>query len=129
VSPISRDKAALYPKNWREIRAAILKRARDEDGITRCECRGECGLHRSDSERRRGPRRCEEIHTAPAKWARGKVVLTIAHLNHDPTDNRIDNLKALCQRCHNRYDQPHRQANARATRRRKRDAAYSGRIV
>lgn len=32
------------------------------------------------------------------------VVLTIAHLNHDPTDNSADNLAALCQRCHLEYD-------------------------
>jgi hypothetical protein len=33
-----------------------------------------------------------------------KVVLTIAHLNHDVTDNRDTNLKALCQRCHLNHD-------------------------
>lgn len=36
------------------------------------------------------------------------VVLTIAHLNHNPADNRPENLKALCQRCHNAYDGKHR---------------------
>ena len=46
-----------------------------------------------------------------------KTVLTIAHLDHDPTNNNPDNLRALCQQCHNRYDQKHRQANARQTRR------------
>jgi len=29
-----------------------------------------------------------------------KVVLATAHLDHDPTNNRPRNLKALCQRCH-----------------------------
>jgi hypothetical protein len=29
-----------------------------------------------------------------------KVVLAAAHLDHDPTNNRPRNLKALCQRCH-----------------------------
>lgn len=37
-----------------------------------------------------------------------KVVLTIAHLNHTPEDCRPENLRALCQRCHNRYDAKHR---------------------
>ena len=32
------------------------------------------------------------------------IVLTIAHLDHDTTNNDPENLKALCQRCHNRYD-------------------------
>lgn len=33
-----------------------------------------------------------------------KVVLTIAHLNHNPADCRDENLRALCQLHHNRYD-------------------------
>lgn len=35
-----------------------------------------------------------------------KVVLTVAHLDHDETnhDVSIDRLKALCQQCHLRYD-------------------------
>ena len=46
-----------------------------------------------------------------------KVVLTIAHLDQNPTNNAGYNLKALCQRCHNRHDMPHRQKNAAVTRR------------
>jgi 5-methylcytosine-specific restriction endonuclease McrA len=33
-----------------------------------------------------------------------KVVLTIMHLNHTPGDDRDENLKAGCQRCHLDYD-------------------------
>ena len=33
-----------------------------------------------------------------------KVVLATAHLDHDPTNNRPKNLKALCQRCHMIHD-------------------------
>lgn len=40
-----------------------------------------------------------------------KVVLTIAHLDHDLNNNDYKNLKALCQRCHNRYDMAYRKAN------------------
>ena len=29
-----------------------------------------------------------------------RVVLATAHLDHDPTNNRLRNLRALCQRCH-----------------------------
>jgi len=32
------------------------------------------------------------------------VILTVAHLDHDKNNNRFTNLKALCQRCHLRYD-------------------------
>ena len=87
---------SLYPKNWKEIRKRILERAGD-----RCECEGECGLHTTTG-------RCVELNGYPAEYARGKVVLTIAHLDHDETNHEVtdDRLKALCQRCHLRYDIP-----------------------
>lgn len=40
-----------------------------------------------------------------------KVVLTIAHLDHNINNNDFLNLKALCQRCHNRYDTEQRKEN------------------
>jgi hypothetical protein len=33
-----------------------------------------------------------------------RIVLAAAHLDHDPTNNRLRNLKALCQRCHMLHD-------------------------
>ncbi len=39
------------------------------------------------------------------------VVLTAPHLDHDPANNADDNLAALCQACHNRYDAPKRAHN------------------
>lgn len=47
------------------------------------------------------------------------IVLTVAHLNHDPTDCRPENLAAMCQRHHLAYDHHHHRANAQATRRAK----------
>ena len=38
-----------------------------------------------------------------------KVVLTIAHLDHDIQNNDYSNLKALCQQCHLRHDKHHHQ--------------------
>lgn len=73
-----------YPKDWKEIRAKILKR----DGH---KCRF-----------------CFAANYQP-HWATGsRVILTIAHLNHDVRDNRDYNLAALCQRCHNILDMPYR---------------------
>ena len=66
-----------------------------------------------------GPRRCEERHREPAKWAKGTVILTVAHLDHQPENCAPGNLKAMCQRCHLRYDSQHHQRNAAATRRAK----------
>ena len=95
-----------YPKDW----PAISKRIRDRSN-GRCECHGECGLHHD--------RRCEEQNGRTAKWAKGVIVLTVAHLNHIEMDVRDENLKAMCQRCHLRYDVEHHQVNARKTRRAK----------
>lgn len=42
------------------------------------------------------------------------VVLTVAHLDHRPENCTRDNLRALCQRCHNVYDAPIRWAGRKA---------------
>ena len=81
----------LYPENWEEISLKV----RESSGW-RCECCGFCQLHRG--------RRCVEINGKPAQWARGKIVLTVAHLCHHPECINLDHLVALCQRCHLRGD-------------------------
>ncbi|MBP2462087.1 hypothetical protein J3A65_002851 [Rhizobium sp. PvP014] len=47
------------------------------------------------------------------------MVLTIAHMDHDESHSDPDRCRALCQRCHLRWDAKHHAANARITRRRK----------
>lgn len=47
------------------------------------------------------------------------IVLTVAHLNHQPEDCAPENLAAMCQRHHLAYDHDHHRANAQATRRAK----------
>lgn len=42
-----------------------------------------------------------------------KIVLTVAHLDHDIDNNDYSNLKHICQRCHNRYDRENRNKNRR----------------
>lgn len=106
--PIKSENKGRYPKDWKGISAAIRERAGG-----RCECEGECGLHRTTP----GPRRCVERHGEPAKWAKGTVILTVAHLDHTPENCAPSNLKAMCQRCHLRYDHDHHMKNARETRR------------
>jgi hypothetical protein len=44
-----------------------------------------------------------------------RVVLAAAHLDHDPTHNRLRNLRSLCQRCHLIHDRPHHLAQRRIT--------------
>lgn len=109
-----------YPKDWPEI----SRRIRYERAQGQCECEGECGLHRANP----GPRRCIERDGKLAVFARGKVMLTVAHLDasgdicrcSDDGEEKCaipEHLKAMCQRCHLRYDQPMHQRNAAQTRR------------
>jgi len=86
-----------YPANWQLLRVEI----RDLRASKRCECTGECGIHRPNP----NPRRCVEVHHTPARWFRGRVRLTLAHLcTCDPPCANPDHLKAMCQRCHLRVD-------------------------
>lgn len=118
--PIRREMRHHYAtKAWR----ALSQRIRKERAGDRCECVGECGTdHLAENAERQMPRgvegRCSAFEGQPHPVTRSAVVLTVAHLDHDPTNNDEEgNLRALCQRCHNRYDQAHRKANANQTRR------------
>lgn len=86
--PIRPENKSRYPKNWKEIRASILQRAGN-----RCEF---CGVENHTM----------RLNLKTGKYA--KIVLTIAHLSHIPEDCRPENLRALCQKCHNSYDAEHR---------------------
>ena len=105
MSPFKKER---YPPDWPSISLRIRGRSGGQ-----CECEGECGLHHE--------RRCQERNGESAVWAKGKVVLTVAHLNHVEMDCRDANLKAMCQRCHLRYDSARHQENARKTREGKRN--------
>jgi len=118
MSPISPENRARYPENWREISAAIRERAEN-----RCECEGECGVNhlwQNETQTRHwtmiGSTRCSERHRLSAIHFKGDVCLTVAHLDHQPENCDDDNLKAMCQRCHNRYDRPHRTTNTQKSR-------------
>lgn len=88
-----------YPKNWKAIRKEILEKSGGQ-----CMCEGECGLHNGTDLIDPTAHRCVERHGKPAKFAKGKIVLTIAHLCHRKKCARRKHLKAMCQRCHLRYD-------------------------
>lgn len=40
-----------------------------------------------------------------------RIVLTVAHIDHDKTNNDFKNLAALCQRCHLNHDLKHHISN------------------
>jgi 5-methylcytosine-specific restriction endonuclease McrA len=58
---------------------------------------------------------CDARQGEPHPITGSRVVLTVAHLDHQP-ENCADpeNMKALCQRCHNRYDAPMRRRGIKA---------------
>lgn len=116
--PIRESEKTRYPKNWKAISLRIRARSGGQ-----CECVGECGLHRAPDGWT--PWRCVERNGRAAMWARGKVVLTVAHLDHQPENCDDSNLKAMCQRCHLVYDLPHHKANARATREAKKGPLFA----
>ena len=88
--PIRPENKARYPDNWQtEIRPAILERAGN-----RCEGSPDFPDCRAENHK-------------PHPDTGSKVVLTIAHLDHQPENNDPSNLKAMCQRCHLNYDKDH----------------------
>lgn len=105
--PIRLENKHLYPKNWPAIRSKVLARAAS------CEF---CGVKNysqgiRDSKGVFWPLKgLLETLEETGEIIDGKVikiVITIAHLDHDPTNNNLDNLRALCQRCHLKYDAEH----------------------
>lgn len=123
--PIRASERARYPKDWPAIRARILERADNRceflmmDG-TRCNAPDKELVFRDkrDPESWRMPNGNDCGEADPTCYG-VTVVLTIAHLNHQPEDCRDENLRAGCQLHHLRYDAAHHRQNSVWTRRRK----------
>lgn len=119
MSPIKPKNRELYPDDWDEISREI----RFCRAAGRCECTGECGskhhgrggrcgaqhgtwIQRHDED----PAQFVPIYPAveealPGPYSKPvRVVLTVAHLDHDPRNCAPENLLAMCQRCHLVYD-------------------------
>ena len=88
--PIRPENRKRYPADWKEISLRIKDRER-------WHCKW-----------------CFAAHGKPHPVTGSNVVLTVAHLDHQPENNADDNLAALCQRCHNTYDAPMRAAGIKA---------------
>lgn len=117
--PIKPENRGRYPKDWKQIRARILERARH-----RCEkCTAPNYAYRN---RVTGELTTDGMQAEVWACVDGdkvtRIVLTIAHLDHVPENCADDNLMALCQRCHLAYDHDLHQRNARDTRRRRKAA-------
>ena len=90
--PIRAENRDRYPKDWPQIATAI-KDAAD------WQCVGSPAFPD-----------CRAAHGDPHPVTGAKVVLTVAHLDHQPENCAPENLRAWCQRCHNTYDAPMRRA-------------------
>lgn len=104
IRPENKDK---YPRCWDDI----SKRIRFERAGNKCEA---CGAE----------------NYRPHPETGSQVVLTVAHLDHNPANcdgmdkggpllpKERSNLRAWCQKCHNTYDAPMRRAgiNERAAK-------------
>lgn len=141
--PIRPDLRKYYGPVWQSVRARILERAGGKFdakgkylGGARCEqCkvpdqqrvqRGRGGLWKSllvgeQSLWRDRHGELTDILPCYPRVRTVRIVLTVAHLNHTPGDDRDENLKALCQWCHNHYDAPVRAVHARETRMTRKD--------
>ena len=124
--PIAKHNAARYPANWKQLRAAVLKRADN-----RCE---KCGVEnhvygwrdvhgdfhavsREDCEMQDG-KLCYDAGHYEGLARVIQIVLTVAHLAHDELETQdISRLRAWCQKDHLAYDLEHHMRNARITRR------------
>jgi 5-methylcytosine-specific restriction endonuclease McrA len=96
--PIKPENRRLYPADWPAVRVSILERA------------GHCceGSPRYPD--------CHARNGEPHPVTGSMVVLTVAHLDHDPPNCVPANLRAWCQRCHLTYDASHHARNAARTR-------------
>ena len=125
--PIRPENKGLYPANWKEVVAGIRERSED-----RCEL---CGVINGQHIQRNAegslwryqeaPGICFHIGTyakhyvAPVAetWRKPiRIVLTVAHLDHDPRNNDPENLRHWCQYHHNLYDAAHRAENRKRNR-------------
>lgn len=108
--PIKPENRARYPPDWPEI----SRRIRFERAGGRCECRGECGIDHAKENDAYGfclpgyvgypDEQCNAAHGRSHHVTGSIVVLTVAHLDHQPENCAEDNLRAMCQRCHLAYD-------------------------
>jgi hypothetical protein len=127
--PIRPELRPLYPPHWRELSSHVrFERAegrcqrcsRPHLVLLRCLPDGRWFDEQAATWRdRRGRRaRWPDLFDA-TRFRKTRVVLAAAHLDSNPTNNRLKNLRALCQRCHMLHDRPHHLAQRWITYRRR----------
>lgn len=97
-----------YPPNWKtEIRPRILERAKYKCEVKGCEFRHlDVVVSFKEKGKTRWIKANEQNDKIDLNDKLVRVVLTIAHLDHDEHNHNVtdDRLKAMCQLHHLRYD-------------------------
>ena len=115
--PIRPELRPLYPPNWQELsRHVRFERARGKcqrcgrPHLARLRCLPDGRWFDEQAatwrNRRGRPARWPDLVEA-TRFRVTRVVLAAAHMDSDPTNNRLRNLRALCQRCHMLHDRQH----------------------
>ena len=127
--PIRPELRALYPPHWRELSSQVrFERAggrcqrcrRPHLALVRCLPDGRWFDEQAATWRDRRGRMARWPDLVEATQFRmTRVVLAAAHLDSDPTNNRLTNLRAFCQRCHLLHDRSHHLAQRWITYRRR----------
>ena len=123
--PIRRELRDLYPTHWRELSKRVrFERAqglcqgcgRPHGATVRClpDGRWYDPARNTWRDRRGRTARWPDLEQM-VRLRTTRVVLAAAHLDHDPANNRLRNLRSLCQRCHLTHDRPHHPAQRRIT--------------
>lgn len=133
--PIKPENKSRYPSNWKEIRQRILDRAENRCEVCKVLNRTRIARGTGDDSDTYMTADAEvycadtgtylgQTHMSSYQVARmTDIVLTIAHLDHTPENCAEDNLQAMCQRCHLKYDAEHHKANSAITRKSKKAVA------
>lgn len=124
--PIRPENKGRYPKEWPQISKAIREaagqrcemcKAPNGEAIARG-CGKDSGTYmleggetfNSETGTFLGMSRGSEFNCEKVV----RIVLTVAHLDHQPENCDPSNLRAWCQRCHNAYDAPMRRAGIKS---------------
>jgi hypothetical protein len=102
--PIKKENIKRYPANWNEISKDI----RFNRAGNKCE---KCGIQNYIYINKYTREICLRDESNAIR-----VVLTVAHLDHQPENCDYSNLMAMCQKCHNIYDRKHRNQTLRNSR-------------
>jgi hypothetical protein len=127
--PIRPELRPLYPPHWRELSSQVRfvraggkcqRCGRPHLVHVRCLPDGRWFDEQAATWRDRRGRMARWPDLVEAtRFRMTRVVLAAAHLDSDPANNRMKNLRALCQRCHMLHDRSHHLAQRWITYRRR----------